>query len=134
MLLIGFLIVLATITTAHSTPCSFFLSFQGYVYRDPACYTYSLNHAVLVVGYLIAGIDRDAPRLPPPFWIIRNSWGTDWGDGGYMRMGIEGGDGICGINVLPPLYPVVKSKHARSQNHVTMLHHIVTSHLHHGMV
>ena len=29
-----------------------------------------------------------------------------------MRMGIEGGDGICGINVLPPLYPVVMSKYA----------------------
>ena len=82
------------------------------MYRDPACYTYSLNHAVLVVGYLIAGTDRDAPGLAPPFWIIRNSWGTDWGDGGYMQMGIEGGDGICGINVLPPLYRVVKSKHA----------------------
>ena len=81
------------------------------MYRDPACYTYSLNHVVLVVGYLIAGTDRDAPGLAPPFWVIRNSWGTDWGDGGYMRMGIEGGDGICGINVLPPLFPVVKSKH-----------------------
>ena len=100
----------ALITTPASISPALFSS-QGYVYRDPACYTYSLNHAVLVVGYLIAGTDHDAPRLAPPFWVIRNSWGTDWGDGGYMRMGIEGGDGICGINVLPPLYPVVKSKH-----------------------
>ena len=91
----------------HSRLCR---SSQGYVYVDPTCYTYSLNHVVLVVGYLIAGTDYDARTLAPPFWIIRNSWGTDWGDRGYMRMGITGGDGICGINVLPPLYPVVKSK------------------------
>ena len=87
-----------------------FFSLQGFVYRDHACYSYSLNHAVLVVGYLIVGTDPNAASLAPPFGIIRNSWGTGWGDGGYMRMGIEGGDGICGINVLPPLYPVVKSK------------------------
>ena len=83
---------------------------QGYVYSDPNCYSYSLNHVVLVIGYLIAGEDPEALGLAPPFWIIRNSWGPEWGDGGLMRMRITGGDGVCGINTLPPLYPVVKSK------------------------
>lgn len=39
-----------------------------------------LDHAVLLVG---AGFD-DATGLP--YWIIRNSWGSSWGEGGYMRL------------------------------------------------
>ncbi|CAI5465080.1 unnamed protein product, partial [Closterium sp. Yama58-4] len=78
-------------------------------YQDPACFTYNLNHVVLLVGYRLVGTDDTAPHMAPPFWIIRNSWGADWGDGGHMRMDIQGGDGVCGINSLPGLYPVVKS-------------------------
>ncbi|CAI7900847.1 unnamed protein product [Closterium sp. NIES-54] len=49
-------------------------------------------------------------RIAPPFWIIRNSWGEGWGDRGHMRMDIQGGDGVCGINMLPSIYPIVKSE------------------------
>ncbi|CAI6011438.1 unnamed protein product [Closterium sp. NIES-65] len=77
---------------------------------DPACYTANLNHVVLVIGYFINQDDGSQNRIAPPFWIIRNSWGIDWGDRGHMRIGIEGGDGVCGINVLPGIYPTVKSK------------------------
>lgn len=61
------------------------LSFKLYstgVYDDPACST-NVNHAVLVVGY-----DSQS-------WIIKNSWGTGWGDGGYAR--IKRGKNMCGI-------------------------------------
>lgn len=37
-----------------------------------------INHAVLLVGW-----DRDAKGL---YWIMQNSWGTRWGEGGFMRM------------------------------------------------
>ncbi|CAI5978164.1 unnamed protein product [Closterium sp. NIES-64] len=88
-------------------------SFQDYdgsdKYADEECFTEHLNHAVLVVGYLVSGVDAAKPDLPPPFWIIRNSWGTGWGDQGHMRMDIRSGDGICGINTLPGLFPVVRS-------------------------
>ncbi|CAI5498432.1 unnamed protein product [Closterium sp. Naga37s-1] len=77
---------------------------------DPDCYTGNLNHVVLVIGYFIIRNDGSQTRIAPPFWIIRNSWGEDWGDKGHMRMDIQGGDGVCGINVLPGIYPVVKSK------------------------
>ncbi|CAI5498120.1 unnamed protein product [Closterium sp. Naga37s-1] len=84
-------------------------SFKNYD-GDPACFTYNLNHVVLLVGYRLVGKDSRFPHMAPPFWIIRNSWGPDWGDGGHMRMDIQGGDGVCGINSLPGLYPVVRAK------------------------
>ncbi|CAI5459732.1 unnamed protein product [Closterium sp. Yama58-4] len=85
-----------------------FLNYDGLSkYADPACFTYNLNHVVLLVGYRLTGSDPTFPHMAPPFWIIRNSWGPEWGDGGHMRMDIQGGDGVCGINTLPGIYPVV---------------------------
>ena len=49
------------------------------------------NHAALVVGY---GVE-EVKGLE--FWILRNSWGTEWGEDGYMRVAIQVGDGVCGI-------------------------------------
>ncbi len=59
-----------------------------------------LNHAVLVVGY---GTD-----LGIDYWLVKNSWGSHWGEGGYVRIerGTGTGDGRCGIAVVP-VYPVV---------------------------
>ncbi|CAI5473407.1 unnamed protein product [Closterium sp. Yama58-4] len=86
-----------------------FVSYDGtFKYQDPECYTGNLNHVVLVVGYFINRNDGSQNRIAPPFWIIRNSWGEEWGDRGHMRMDIQGGDGVCGINVLPGIYPIVK--------------------------
>ncbi|GJP63822.1 hypothetical protein CLOP_g20864 [Closterium sp. NIES-67] len=79
-----------------------------YKYQDPSCYSGELNHVVLVIGYSVGVGDSVQQQVPPPFWIIRNSWGVEWGDRGHMRMDIQGGDGVCGINVLPGIYPIVK--------------------------
>ncbi|CAI6005672.1 unnamed protein product [Closterium sp. NIES-65] len=88
-----------------------FLNYDGlHKYQDPACFTYNLNHVVLLVGYRLVGFDEAFPHMAPPYWIIRNSWGPDWGDGGYMLMDIQGGDGVCGINTLPGIYPIVLDK------------------------
>lgn len=57
----------------------------------------SLNHAVTVVGY-------SAVEAETPYWIVRNSWGDSWGEEGYIRIAIQNGDGVCGIN-LEPAYP-----------------------------
>jgi len=45
------------------------------------------GHAVVIVGW---GIERSKK-----FWLVRNSWGTEWGDGGYFR--ITRGDNMCEI-------------------------------------
>ncbi|CAI5479150.1 unnamed protein product [Closterium sp. Yama58-4] len=86
-----------------------FAQYDGtFKYLDPGCYTGKLNHVVLVVGYFVLRNDGSQNRIAPPFWILRNSWGVEWGDRGHMRMDIQGGDGVCGINVLPGIYPIVK--------------------------
>lgn len=62
----------------------------------------NLDHGVLVVGY---GTDLKQGD----YWKVKNSWGADWGEQGYIRLG-RGTKfdpaGECGI-LMDPSYPVV---------------------------
>lgn len=53
----------------------------------------SVNHAVNMVGY---GTDSATGN---DYWLIRNSWGSNWGEQGYFRVlrTTATGPGVCGI-------------------------------------
>lgn len=70
---------------------------EGIFDHEDMCGT-ELNHAINIVGYSSEHYDKK------PYWIVRNSWGEDWGEEGYMRMAITDGAGNCGIN-LEPSFP-----------------------------
>lgn len=72
-------------------------TFPAGVYDDKCCSSIHLTHAVLIVGY---GVTKDKK----PYWIIKNSWGSDWGDNGYVLM--ARGTNQCGVNVAPS-FPIV---------------------------
>ncbi|KAG6513945.1 vignain-like [Zingiber officinale] len=59
-----------------------------------------LDHGVAVVGY---GVSQDGLR----YWTVKNSWGEQWGEEGYVRMqrGISDSAGLCGI-AMQASYPV----------------------------
>lgn len=40
------------------------------------------GHAVVIVGWGV----KHAGDISTPYWLIRNSWGTDWADHGYFRI------------------------------------------------
>lgn len=57
-------------------------------YSKSTCDPSGINHAVNLVGY---GVENGTK-----YWLVRNSWGADWGEDGYFRM--LRGSGTCGIN------------------------------------
>ncbi|KAI3440008.1 uncharacterized protein J3R85_004159 [Psidium guajava] len=59
-----------------------------------------LDHAVTIIGY---GTSANGMK----YWLVKNSWGTGWGEEGYARIHREfdAKEGLCGIAVLAS-YPI----------------------------
>jgi C1A family cysteine protease len=88
------------IAIAIEADTRYFQSYSSGVLTSSSCGT-NLDHGVLIVGYGTEnGID---------YWLVKNSWGTSWGDKGYVKIARSDSTndpGICGI-AMDPSFPSV---------------------------
>ena len=86
------------IVAVHAYTDAFQLYESG-ILSDKSCPTYDPNHLMLAVGW---GTENGTD-----YYILKNSWGTYWGENGYIRVeALENSPGICGVQLIPQ-YPEV---------------------------
>merc|ERR1711879_1016146 len=79
--------------TATAIYASYMFDYAGGIYDDSRCCeavydgSCDINHGVAVIGYGSEG-GKD-------YWLIKNSWGTSWGENGFLRM--KRGTGHCAV-------------------------------------
>lgn len=62
--------------------------YAGGIWYEPEC-SGGTNHAVLLVGY-----GRENGH---DYWLIKNSWGKDWGENGYIKFIRNKHKHFCGL-------------------------------------
>jgi cathepsin F len=72
----------------NATPLQFYFGGVFNPWFNWMCNPKSINHGVLLVGYGVSGSKA--------YWIVKNSWGSGWGEKGFFR--IIAGKGACGLN------------------------------------
>ena len=88
------------VAVAIEADTKYFQSYSSGVLTSSSCGT-SLDHGVLTVGY--------GEENGQKYWLVKNSWGTSWGDQGYVKIGRSestNNAGICGI-AMDPSFPTV---------------------------
>uniref|UniRef100_A0A1I8B090 Pept_C1 domain-containing protein n=1 Tax=Meloidogyne hapla TaxID=6305 RepID=A0A1I8B090_MELHA len=89
----------------------------GVYYKAPSA-RFQENHVVEIIGYgtQVCG------RQEIPYWLIKNSWGTGWGEQGFFKM--RRGTNECGIETNPkvtvfnncpyPIWPAYQVGHGQT--------------------
>jgi len=82
------------VSIAIEADTRYFQSYSGGILTSSSCGT-NLDHGVLIVGY--------GEENGQKYWTVKNSWGTTWGDKGYVRIARSESTndaGICGIGMM----------------------------------
>jgi C1A family cysteine protease len=88
------------VSIAIEADTRYFQSYAGGILTSTSCGT-SLDHGVLIVGY--------GNQNGQDYWLVKNSWGTTWGEQGYVKIARSSSTndpGICGI-AMEPSFPSV---------------------------
>merc|ERR1712179_356807 len=85
------------VSVAIDASASSFRRYRQGVHYSRSCSSRRLNHAVLAIGFGSEG-GRD-------YYLVKNSWGTRWGAGGYIKMA-RNMQNNCGI-ASKPSFPIV---------------------------
>lgn len=80
------------VSVAIEADTRYFQFYSGGVLTSPECGT-NLDHGVLIVGY---GVENSTD-----YWLVKNSWGTTWGEDGYVKIA-----NVCGIT-MNPSFPMI---------------------------
>ncbi|KAI0978887.1 hypothetical protein GJ496_001270 [Pomphorhynchus laevis] len=78
-----------------------FMSYRKGVYSNDLCSAENINHAVLLVGFGETEFNDEIYR----YWIIKNSWTQNWGEGGYGKI-LRNYNNTCGISSYA-CFPVI---------------------------
>ncbi|XP_042542796.1 procathepsin L-like [Dipodomys spectabilis] len=89
------------IATGFHSAHSSFKYYRGGIHYNPTCPKY-LTHGVVVVGY---GYEGEEETENNKYWLIKNSYGTNWGINGYAKVARDRNN-HCGIASFS-LYPTV---------------------------
>ncbi|KAK9877090.1 hypothetical protein WA026_016832 [Henosepilachna vigintioctopunctata] len=65
-----------------------FNAYKSGIFKMPSCFQDAFTHAVLVVGY--------GSENGEDYYIVKNSYGPDWGDGGYIKVA-RNYNNMCGL-------------------------------------
>lgn len=88
------------VSIAIEADTKYFQSYSSGILTSSSCGT-KLDHGVLIVGY--------GTEDGQDYWLVKNSWGTSWGDNGYVKIARSESTndaGVCGI-AMQPSFPSV---------------------------
>jgi len=85
------------VATAVAADKQVFMFYKGGIIQDRCDGQYP-NHGITAVGY---GVEKGVEYL-----ILKNTWGENWGEKGFVRVASQDGDGMCGVNI-DAVYPIM---------------------------